>query len=118
MKKRIKAVKYTLKHKGAMLKLWYKCNTKVSLTRVLLHDCDKLIMYPIFGKEFTSKFHKNKSRHHNYKNFNDFAESYLDYASARYTKPDKPLHALDTFKAVTPEYLELAEEFFKEVKYY
>ena len=117
MKTRIKHIKYTLKHKLAILLLWSTKETRVSILRVLIHDLDKVFMYVIFGKEFTSKFHKKYIRHHNNKSDKDFYESYLDYASARYTKDDKPLDALETIEKYKPHLLDKALKFYSEVNY-
>lgn len=119
LKSRWGHVKYTLRHKLVILKIWYKENTKVSFERVILHDLDKVFLYMIIGKRLTSKFHKSWISHHRHGNISDedFAEKYLDYASARHTKPDKARNALDYILRFKPEYKERALKHFEEVKY-
>jgi hypothetical protein len=63
-----------------------------------MHDADKLFMILFLSKEKCKKYHRKFARHHNIKTLNDFYEAYLDCASARYTKPDKPDDALLTFE--------------------
>lgn len=65
-------------------------------------------MYPIFGKEITSRYHRRNRTHHvecdKYKTKKDFIESVIDWECARYTKPDKPLNARETLSKFYPEY--------------
>ncbi len=117
IKNRLSAIKYTLNHKLAILKLWHKYNTRVSLLRVILHDLDKVILYLLIGVENTSKFHNKYIGHHNIKNNEDFYEKYLDCASARYTKKDKPLDALETFKKYYPNMYEVAKKHYDVVEF-
>ena len=69
------------------------------LKRVKLHDVDKMIMYQFMSRAEASKYHKKTSRHHMANNipktYCDKLEAVLDYESAGYTKPDKPLNAFD-----------------------
>jgi hypothetical protein len=68
--------------------------------RATLHDMDKIIMYQFMSREEASRYHKMTSRHHMANNipktYYDKLEAVLDYESAGYTKPDKPLNAFDT----------------------
>ena len=69
-------------------------------TRISYHDCDKLFLYQFLDKKSASKLHREVSPHHMENNISksyiDYLEAVLDYESAGYTKPDKPLNAYDT----------------------
>ena len=74
-----------------------------------LHDLDKLSMYilfPYLGTEVIQKIHTRFANHHlrKYKKHMNFDEAILDWESARFTKPDKPLDAFDTMCKYYPEY--------------
>ena len=61
------------------------------------HDLNKVVMY-IAGALRASEAHRLISEHHN-RNTKDekvLTEMLLDWESARFTKPDKPLNAYDT----------------------
>ena len=77
-KYRLECVKYTLNHKRAFLKVEKKLLGKNTL-KGYLHDIDKVLMYPIFGKEITSRYHRRNRAHHvesnKYKTKKDFIES-------------------------------------------
>lgn len=102
---------YTYRHRRAMEYLIHKLLQEGEiknemLKRVVEHDMDKIIMYQFVSREEASAYHKNTSRHHMSnklpKTYCDKLEAVLDYESAGYTKPDKPLNAFDTinrFKA-------------------
>ena len=68
--------------------------------RAIAHDVDKLVMYQMMDKEEASRWHTQTARHHMTngapKTMYDKLEAILDYESAAYTKPDKPLNAFDT----------------------
>jgi hypothetical protein len=70
------------------------------LRRVISHDMDKIVMYQFMNREDASAYHKKTSSHHMANNipktYYDKLEAVLDYESAGYTKPDKPLNAFDT----------------------
>lgn len=86
-------IKYTLKHKRAFLRV-EKQLLGYNTLRGYLHDLDKVILYPILGKELTSKLHKKWSRHHNRaRTIQDMMEVVCDWECARFTKEDKPLSA-------------------------
>ena len=101
---RLDYVKYTLLHRKAFRKVEEELFGRVSL-RGYLHDLDKVIMYPIFGKKLTSKWHRKFARHHinSAKTYADYAEMVVDWECARYTKPDKPLNAYDTLYKFYPQ---------------
>ena len=56
-------------------------------------------MYLFYDKKDASNIHRDKTVHHENeleKTELDYIEMVLDWESARYTKPDKPLNAYDT----------------------
>ena len=82
-----------------------------------LHDFVKMINVFIFGDKIATKLHRKFSKHHDHPAFiwvyvnNDHnekrwigrdiknkEEAAIDWESARFTKPDKPLDAYDTWK--------------------
>lgn len=114
---RLNKAKETFYHKLAIFKLWYVNDTKVSFYRVFMHDTIKLFLILIVGDKLATQLHRRFAKHHNIRTYNDFSEAYLDWASARYTKEDKPLDALETARMWFPEYYIQAVEFYKIVKY-
>ena len=59
-----------------------------------------------YNKKDVSALHRQLSSHHENeieKNKADYIEMVLDWESARYTKPDKPLNAYDTLYKYYPE---------------
>lgn len=109
--------KYTLKHKKAIFNIWKKYETKVSLYRVIMHDMDKLFFMLFFKYKKANKFHRRYARHHNIKCPDDFYEAYLDWASARITKPDKPLDAIEFAEKYAPMYLGDCKTHYNNVKF-
>ena len=96
---------YTYKHRKALEYLVHKlikdADTKVEmLKRIKTHDMDKMTMYQFLDKKESSKIHRLTANHHMEndlpKSKYDYIEAVLDYESAGYTKPDKPLNAYDT----------------------
>lgn len=109
-------IPYTLKH-------WYRVN-KISweLQNKLypLHDLDKVILYtfcPFLGPKKIKELHIQLSKHHPKpeRDDNDYLQAIIDWESARYTKPDKPLNARETAERFYPEYLEVLEPYFEEL---
>lgn len=94
-------IEYTYKHRKIVMLLankYFKGNKEI-LEQVEYHDLDKLYMYLFYDKKIVSKIHRENSNHHDNdleKSYNDYVEMVLDWESARYTKPDKPLNAYDT----------------------
>ena len=94
-------IEYTYKHRKIVIylaKKYFKKN-KDLLKKVELHDLDKLFMYLFYEKESASDIHRDMISHHQNsipKTELDYMEMVLDWESARYTKPDKPLNAYDT----------------------
>lgn len=100
-------IEYTYKHRKIVIYLankYYKDNKEL-LDKVKLHDLDKLFMYLFYEKEDASKIHRDLMSHHQNKIVKDkldYIEMVLDWESARYTKPDKPLNAYDTLYRFYP----------------
>ena len=62
-------------------------------------------MYLFYEKESASDIHRDMISHHQNKlpkTDLDYMEMVLDWESARYTKPDKPLNAYDTLYRFYP----------------
>lgn len=116
MRKNWKYIKYTLKHWVALNHLALKC--KVWKPRFLLHDLDKVILYTLgWDKERVTEYHRSKASHHcpNGQEPRDPLQAVLDWECARFTKPDKPLNARQTWHKYYPQlltvepYIELIE---------
>ena len=100
-------IEYTYKHRKIVIylaKKYFKTNKEL-LEKVKLHDLDKLFMYLFYEKESASDIHRDMNFHHQNKlpkSELDYMEMVLDWESARYTKPDKPLNAYDTLYRFYP----------------
>lgn len=95
-----KHIPYTIKHIWAMYKLQLKY---IGYIKFPFHDLDKLFMYiflGFIGIKKISKIHRKYVKHHLSlgKRFtsDNVLEAVLDWESARFTKPDKPLNAWNT----------------------
>ena len=94
-------IEYTYKHRKVVMllaKKYFSDNLEL-IERIELHDLDKLFMYLFYDKKTVSRMHRDLSKHHENdleKDYLDYIEMMLDWESARYTKPDKPLNAYDT----------------------
>ena len=101
-------IEYTYKHRKIVIylaKKYFKDNKEL-LEKVELHDLDKLFMYLFYEKESASDIHRDMISHHENnlpKTELDYMEMVLDWESARYTKPDKPLNAYDTLIKYYPD---------------
>lgn len=114
-------IEYTYKHRKIVTYLankYVKNNKEEVLKQVELHDVDKLFMYLFYNKKDVSRIHRELSSHHDNKiekSNVDYIEMVLDWESARYTKPDKPLNAYDTLYKYYPklenEILPILKEF-------
>ena len=99
--KNFEHIKYTFKHRRIVMLLaekYFKDNSEL-LEQVRVHDLDKMYMYLFYNKKDVSNMHRDKIVHHENdleKSELDYMEMVLDWESARYTKPDKPLNAYDT----------------------
>lgn len=101
-------IPYTLKHIWVMYKLQLKY---IGYIKFPFHDFDKLFMYIFLGFIETkkiSKIHRKYAKHHLSLNkkftFDNILEAVLDWESARFTKPDKPLNAWNTCIQYYPEW--------------
>lgn len=99
--KNLEYIKYTYKHRKIVIKLAekYFSDNQELLDKVRYHDLDKLFLYLFYDKKDVSKLHRDLTSHHENeleKTELDYMEMVLDWESARYTKPDKPLNAYDT----------------------
>lgn len=117
LKNYINDLTYIIKHKVIIYQIWKKEITKVSLYRVIMHDTEKLFLCLLIGDKYATKIHRKYARHHNLKSFKDFSEAYLDFASARFTKPDKPLDAIETCEKYYPHLLNQAIEHYRLYNY-
>lgn len=98
-----------------MFELWKKHTTGVSLFTVLKHDTLKIITTLLLGDKMSTSLHRKYAQHHNLSKPTEktFLEAYLDWASARITKPNKPLNAVETAKVFYPHLYFLAVSNFK-----
>lgn len=105
--KNIEFIKYTWEHKKAFLKVEKLVRGHITL-RGLLHDLDKLILYPFLDQVTVNTMHRKYMGHHlrTFKNhtIKDYEEAIIDWECARYTKPDKPLNARETMKKFYSEF--------------
>jgi len=75
---------------------------------IKLHDLDKVILTRLgVSKNRTHKIHRFFSRHHaeSFWIKKNVFEMFLDWECARYTKPDKPLTAIETAQKYYPQHL-------------
>ena len=106
IKKSYKHIPYTFKHWKMVLKLEKKY---IGYYKYPFHDLDKLFMYiffPYLGTKIIQKIHTRFAKHHlrKYKKHMRYDEAILDWESARFTKPDKPLDAWDTYQKYFTEF--------------
>lgn len=96
-----KYIKYSAKHWLALNKL--AIQKGIWCWRFLLHDVDKMILYCFLPKDVVSDWHRKHSRHHVRDEIvQDPLQAVLDWECARFTKPDKPLNARETWKKYYP----------------
>lgn len=100
---------YTYRHRQAIKYLIEKLIPDEQLKTVMLqraatHDMDKMVMYQVLEYPEAHRIHRQTSLHHmnndHPKSYYDYVEAVLDYESAGYTKPDKPMNAYDYIKKV------------------
>jgi len=97
---------YTYKHRKIIefLAKKYGCDDEL-FEQIKRHDLDKMYLLLFYDKKVINKFHREVSTHHDNdleKSRVDYIEMVLDWESARYTKPDKPLNAYDTLYKFYP----------------
>ena len=105
--KNFEHIKYTYKHRKIVMFLAQKYfgDNVLLLEQVQHHDLDKMFMYLFYNKSDVSRVHRDLVAHHENdleKSELDYMEMVLDWESARYTKPDKPLNAYDTLVRFYP----------------
>lgn len=95
---------YTYRHRRAIEYLIEKLiqdeNLKLEMKkRAEFHDMDKVLLYQGMEQYPAQMVHVENQPHHldckKPKTYFDLVETVLDYESAPYTKPDKPLNAFD-----------------------
>ena len=105
----IEHIKYTYKHRKIVLFLankYVKNKKEEIINQVKKHDMDKMFLYLFYNKKDASNIHRSFTLHHENelpKNYVDYVEMVVDWESARYTKPDKPLNAYDTLYKYYPD---------------
>ena len=118
--KNFEHIKYTFKHRKIVMLLAEKYfgNNQELLEQVKAHDLDKMYMYLFYDKKDASNIHRDKTVHHENeleKTELDYIEMVLDWESARYTKPDKPLNAYDTLVNYYPQMTDVILPILKEM---
>ena len=77
-----------------------------------MHDFVKMINILIFGDKIATKLHRKFSSHHDhlysdgtsvYRDIPNKIEAAIDWESARFTKPNKPLNAYETWTKYYPD---------------
>ena len=117
--KNLDKILYTYKHRKILLFLGKKYSNNEELLKQLQnHDLDKMFLLLFYDKDIVKKIHRETSNHHDNdleKSKIDYMEMVLDWESARYSKPDKPLNAYDTLYNYYPnlekEIVPILEEF-------
>lgn len=104
--KNLDKIIYTYKHRKIVERLAIKyTKDKKLIKQIKEHDLDKLYLMLFYDAKTVSKVHRKISKHHDNeleKEYLDYCEMVLDWESARYTKPDKPLNAYDTLYKYYP----------------
>lgn len=89
-------MKYTYLHRREMARIAGELG--IDWNQYRFHDCDKMVMMLFHTDEDLTKEHRSTQphHHHNTTDMKALVEMMLDWESARFTKPDKPLNALGT----------------------
>lgn len=112
---RLDEIKNTIKHRKEVQRIAKELGYSFPF-----HDFVKMINIAIFGDKIATKIHRKFSNHHAHRSYirityNDGLRTYtkkqpfgrfiknkieaaIDWESARFTKPDKPLNAYETWK--------------------
>ena len=106
IKKSYKHIPYSWKHYLIVMKLEKKY---IGYYKYPFHDLDKIVMYiffPFLGTKVIQKIHTRFAKHHlrKYKKHMNFDEAILDWESARFTKPDKPMDAWETYQKLFTDF--------------
>lgn len=123
-----KHIPYTWKHYLAFMKVQKQL---LGRYKIKFHDWDKLLMFiflPFLGERRINQFHQKHNRHHptyftgrnwekHYKQSYsvDWEQAIIDWECARFTKPDKPLNAVDTCNRYYSEYVEVVNPYLKKL---
>lgn len=96
-------LKYTCLHRRIIKGLAIKLG--INPTKYAYHDCDKMVMMLFRTDEEVNKYHRSTQPHHDTNTSDEevLTEMMLDWESARFTKPDKPLNALGTLQKWYPD---------------
>lgn len=105
---RFKEIKNIMRHRKVLQRI-----AKEKRYSFPFHDFVKMINVFIFGDKIATKLHRKFSKHHDHKYFYKYkapdllagfyrdipnkVEAAIDWESARFTKPEKPLNAYDTW---------------------
>ena len=104
--KNLEKLMYTYKHRKLLNFLAHKyTNNEELFEQLKRHDLDKMYLLLFYEKKDIEDYHRKMSSHHDNdipKTEIDYMEMVLDWESARYTKPDKPLNAYDTLVRFYP----------------
>ena len=108
MSNRFKEIKNIMRHRKVLQRI-----AKEKGYSFPFHDFVKMINVFIFGDKIATKLHRKFSKHHDHKYFYKYkapdllagvyrdipnkVEAAIDWESARFTKPEKPLDAYDTW---------------------
>lgn len=106
-----KHIPYTWRHYKAVLALQYLYMGKI---KYKFHDLDKIclfIFFPWLGPKKIKEIHRKWSKHHRIGGCPE--ESLFDWESARFTKPDKQLNAVDTCRTFKRDWWDTMEPYFK-----
>ena len=91
---RIDEIKNTIRHRKEVQRI-----AKEKGYSFPFHDFVKMINIFIFGDKIATKIHRKFSRHHLHNgDIKNKVEAAIDWESARFTKPEKPLNAYETWK--------------------
>ncbi len=102
MKERINEIKNIQRHRKEVQRI-----AKEKGYSFPFHDFVKMINVFLFGDKIATKLHRKFSSHHDhfysdgisyYRDIPNKIEAAIDWESARFTKPEKPLDAFDTWK--------------------
>lgn len=99
--KNIDKIKYVYLHRQAIKRI---CK-KLGISFFEKHDIDKMQNLMTMDAEEVKRLHLSTAKHHDTSTTDErvLMEMIVDWESARYTKPDKPLNAYDTLYKHYPE---------------
>lgn len=92
--KRLEEVKNIARHRKMVQKLAREKGYSFPF-----HDFVKMVNVLLFGDRIATKLHRRFSNHHERNgDIKNKIEAVFDWESARFTKPEKPLNAFQTWK--------------------